>query len=151
MRATDERFRPNLSHLSAPSSAIARALGRAVGAAYLLLSLWLSPRAAGAITFSVEDVPPSPVRLGTGLSIAVDGAGNPSLVYSRDLDINGSYRHAFKQGGAWHYTTIVDRASAYSSLAYDGGLLFASYPSCLVRLGRRLTSPRPLLQTGPRV
>lgn len=139
MSATDQRFRPIHPRRLATVAGIARDLGRALAGSCLLLCVWLSPKAACAITFSVEDVPPSPVRLGIGLSIAVDGAGNPSLVYSRDLDINGSYRHAFKQGGVWHYTTIVDRASAYSSLAYNGGSLFASYqdaPNTELRFAR---------------
>jgi hypothetical protein len=92
-----------------------------------LAALSLRGLPAQATAFSTEVVPPAPVRLGSGLSIAVDATGTPHIVYGRDIDLNGSFRHAYKSAGAWHYGTIVDRGANYASLASHGGALAASY------------------------
>jgi len=88
----------------------------------ILLSATISSAA-----FVVEQKPPAPTRIGAGLSIALDGSGNPHLAYDRDIDLNGYFRHAFKQGGFWHYGTIVYRGSSSSSLGFSVDTLYCGY------------------------
>lgn len=84
-----------------------------------------------AATYVLEHKSPAS-RPGAGLSIAVDGSGNPHLAYNRAIDLNGSFRHAYKQSGVWHYNTIVDRSANYSSLAFNNGVLYGSYQDALL-------------------
>lgn len=101
-----------------------RDLGRVL--LFVAAGLFITVRAPAA-TFAVEPIPPAPTRIGAGLSIAVDAGGNPHLAYGRDIDVNGSFRHAYKQGGVWHFISIVDSAAGHSSLGFSNGTLYCSY------------------------